>query len=283
MDAIYNVTPRETPFLSRLAMAPVNNFYVQWLNDTYAAAADNAWLEGIDFTDQVLSQPTRVSNITQMFYKSGKIADRDLAVLHAGMEDVMAYQEFKQLVSIKKDIELALVRGTAATGTTSTATRMNGFQTVISTNKSDISGVTLTEKVFIDFLELCYNNSDVLPTECYVGPKLKRTISLYTTKITHNRDANDKVQGFVVNTYDSDFGPVNVFFHRDLPASGTGNHDALLVDPNWFATGWLQPLRREVMPRGGKNEKFQISAELTLLYRNEASAAYIQNASYDID
>jgi len=264
-------------------MAPVDNMYVQWLNDTFESAADNAWLEGIDFTDLTLTQPTRVSNITQIFYESGKIADRTRAILHAGMEDVLSYQEFKKLVKIKKDMELALVRGSAATGTTGTANRMNGFASVISTNKSDISGVTLTEKVFIDFMELCYNNSDVLPTECYVGPKLKRTISLYTTKITHNRDANEKVQGFVVNTYDSDFGPVNVFFHRDLPASGTGNHDALLVDPNWFATGWLQPLRREVLQRGGLNERFQISGELTLLYRNEKSAAYIANASYDID
>lgn len=277
MDAIYNVTPHETPLLSRLSAVGVGNMYVQWLVDSFAAAADNAQLEGIAFTDYALTVPTRADNITQIFYKGGKVADRQRAVDHAGMEDPFVYYEGKHVVEIKRDMELALVKGSAATGTTDTANQMGGFMNVITTNKTAMSSVTLTEGVFNDLLELTWGNTAVMPTEVYVGPKLKRTISLYATKVTPFLDAEDKKQVLTTTRYESDFGIVSIDLHRDLANNGS-LCEMLVIDPNWFATGWLQPLRREVLARDGKRDRYQISGEFTLLYRNEKAGLAVAGA-----
>jgi hypothetical protein len=277
MDAIYNVTPHETPLLSRLSAVGVGNMYVQWLVDAFAAAADNAQLEGIAATDYDLTVPTRADNITQIFYKGGKVSDRQRAVEHAGLEDPFVYYEGKHVVEIKRDMELALVKGSAATGTTGTANQMGGFMNVISTNKTSMSSVTLTEGVFNDLLELTWGNTAVMPTEVYVGPKLKRTISLYATKVTPFLDAEDKKQVLTTTRYESDFGIVSIDLHRDLRNTASFC-EMLVIDPNWFATGWLQPLRREVLPRDGKRDRYQISGEFTLLYRNEKAGLAVDGA-----
>lgn len=281
MDAIYNVTPHETPLLSRLNMAQVNNNHVQWLVDTYADAADNAHLEGIAHTAQNLTVPTRADNTTQIFYRGGEVTDRERAVLHAGMDDPFAYYELKSVVEIKKDMELAIVKGSAATGTTGTASRVGGFMNVLSSNKTSMSGVTLTETVFGDILELIWGNTAVYPNQVFCGPKLKRTITLYSTKVTPFIDAESRKQVLTTTQYESDFGTLDINLHRDL--TNTANLcELLIVDPNWFATGWLQPLRREVLARAGKSTRFQISAELTLLYRNEKAGGALTQCQYYI-
>lgn len=280
MDAIWNVTPHETPLLSRLTQAPVDNDYVQWLVDVYADAATNAQLEGIAFTHLSLTVPTRAANITQIFYKGGMIADRARAVARAGMADPVVYYEGKHVVEIKRDMELAIVKGSAVTGTTNSANQMNGFLNFLSTNNTVLSGVTLTEEVFNDVLEMTWGNTAMMPNEVFVGPKLRRTISLYSTNVTRYEDAAAKRQILTTGTYDSDFGQVHHNLHRDLlsaAASANTANELLLIDPNWFATGWLQPFRREVMPRDGKRDRYQMSAELTVLFRNEAAGACVTN------
>jgi hypothetical protein len=276
-DAIYNVTPAETPLLSRLQMVGVDNMYVQWLVDVYADAAANAQLEGIAFTDLDLTVPTRAANITQIFYKGGKVSDRQRAVEHAGFDDPFVYYEGKHVVEIKRDMELAIVKGSAATGDTDTANQMNGFLNFLSTNNTDQSGVTLTEKIFNDVLELVWGNTAMFPNEVYVGPQLKRTISIYSTKVTPFVQAAERRQILTTSMYESDFGTLSVNLHRDLASAAAGANEMLVIDPNWFATGWLQPLRREILARDGKRDRYQISAELTVLFRNEKAGACVTN------
>ena len=275
-DAIYNVTPAETPFLSRLQQVAVTNNHVQWQTDTYRDAATNAQLEGIAYTSIDCTVPSRADNTTQNFYESLAVSDRNRATLHAGFDDPFVYQETKKLVGIKRDVELALVKGSAATGTTGTASQLGGLMNIISTNNTSMSGITLTETVFNNLLELVWTGSSVMPNEIFVGPKLRRTISLYSTKVTPFIMADQKKQILTTKMYDSDFGEVVVNLHRDLNSNGsTTENEMLIVDPNWFATGWLQPLRREVLPRDGKRDRGQISCDLTLLYRNEKSAVAV--------
>lgn len=248
----------------------MTNNHVQWLVDTFRDAAANAQLEGIDFTAIDCTVPTRASNNTQAFYESLAVTDRNRATLHAGFSDPFIYQESKKVVGIKKDMELALVKGSAATGSTATASAMNGIMNIASTHKTGLSVYTLTETVFNNLLEMVWRGSAVQPNEVYVGPKFKRTISLYSTKVTPFEMAEEKKHTLTVGTYDSDFGVVKMFLHRDLASTGTttGN-EMFVIDPNWLATGWLQPMRREVLTRAGTYDRAQISADLTLLYRNE--------------
>ncbi|RLC82783.1 MAG: hypothetical protein DRJ03_18495 [Chloroflexi bacterium] len=279
-DAIHNVNPYRTPLLSRLQQVGVSNVHVQWMIDTFADAATNKNLEGKAFTDGTLTPPTRVSNTTQIFYKAGMVSDRTDKTAHAGMSDPLAYYEGKSVIEIKKDMELALVKGSAATGDTDTETQLAGFFNAITTNKTNLSSMTLTESLFGNLLELTWGNTDAQPTDVYVGPKLKRTISNYNTNITRNIDAEMKKQVQTISNYESDFGLLNIHLHRDIDSNDSDSR-ILCIDPRYFATGWLQPLRRELLPRDGKRTRYQVSGEFTLLYGNEkAGLAVTEVAPY---
>lgn len=281
-DAIANVAPSETPILSRLGQVPVDNTFVQWLIDTYRAATGNAILEDWAFTAYEITIPTRVSNIVQTFYGSGMVTDTSRDVVHAGTGDPLGYYEAKHVVELKKDIELALVKGSAITGTTGTANRLGGLMNIISTNKTNLSGVTLTEKVFNNILELTWSNTVKMPSEIYVTPKLKRTISLYSTKNTFNVDAASKSQTLVVDSYQNDFGTFRCIQHRNLNATAQDTQEFFGIDPTLVRTGWLSPLKREILSRDGLRIRFQMAAKLTLLYGNEKAFCAATNVQYYI-
>jgi len=268
-DAIYNVAPADTPILSRVRQVGVNHFFVQWLEDTYRAAQTNAQLEAMAFTAQTKTVPNRTSNIAQIFYVGGMISDTQRQVEHAGMADPLAYYEAKDVIELKKDIELALVRGSAVTGDTNTARQMNGLLNIISTNKTSISGITFTEKVFNDLIQLTWDVTREMPTEVYCSPYVRRTISLYSTKVTPFIPAERKEQILAVDTYQNDFGRFRALLHRELNNGFSSVNELFAIRPEHLATGWLQPLRREILARDGLRVRYQISCDLTLLYRSE--------------
>ena len=110
-DYVANVSPKETPLLSGLRQVRVKSGYVEWLEDSLASRGDNAWLEGIAFTDQNLTMPSRSFAHVQTFYKSGAVSDKERQVDHAGFDDPFTYQELKKFLELKNDVEHALHRG----------------------------------------------------------------------------------------------------------------------------------------------------------------------------
>lgn len=268
-DAIYNVAPADTPLLSRVKQVGVDNFFVQWLEDTYRAAQTNAQLEGMAFTANSKTVPTRTANIAQIFYVGGMVSDTQRQVAHAGMADPVAYYEAKDIIELKKDIELALVRGSAVTGTTNTARQMNGILNIVSTNKTSISGITFTEKVFNDLIQLTWDVTREMPTEVYCSPYVRRTISLYSTKVTPFIPAERKEQIVATDTYVNDFGTFRALLHRELNNGFSSVNELFAIRPEHLATGWLQPLKQEILSRDGLRVRWQISCDLTLLYRTE--------------
>lgn len=61
-DFIANTTPRDVPLLAQLRQVPVSGGYVEWLKDTLASRAANAWVEGVAATDVALTTPSRLYN-----------------------------------------------------------------------------------------------------------------------------------------------------------------------------------------------------------------------------
>jgi hypothetical protein len=258
------------PLLAQLKQVPVSGGYVEWLSDTLASRAANAWVEGVAATDIALTTPSRSFNHVQTFAKFGFVADRQRNVDHAGMSDMLLYQERKKFLETRNDIEHALHRGSAASGTTDVAPQLDGLLNISSTLISDHSGVTLTESVFNDILQRTFD-FETEGTQAYVGPYLKRTISEYTTKVTREIPASARQQILAIDTYSSDFGMVEILKSRDqlTAASATADtaNSVVVIDPAFLATGWLQRVRSERLARDGLRDRFQISAEVTLIYR----------------
>lgn len=273
-DFVANVSPQETPLISGLTQKGVKSAFVEWLSDSLAARGHNAVAEGIAYTEQSLTMPTRTFNHVQSFYKSGSVSDTERQVDHAGFDDPFTYQEMKRFLELRNDMEHALHRGSAATGATNAARQMNGMLNVLSTNMTSSSGTTLTETVFNDILELVYQNGSVQPSEVYCNSRIKRTISGYNTKTTFNIDAKDKRQILATDFYGSDFGDLRIYLARDQLRSATAaayGNSWIVIDPKYFMTGWLQTVRRETLARDGLRDRFQMSAKATLIHKTEAA------------
>lgn len=127
--------------------------------------------------------------------------------------------------------------------------------------------------MFGNLLQLFYdNNLDVRPNTAFVNAWLKRTISHFNTKVQRNVSAAEAVQYLIVERHVSDFGDVRIYPSRDQLKSAsktTSGNSIVLVDPAFFETGWLQSLMSETLARNGLRTHFQISAEMTLLYRTQ--------------
>lgn len=289
----------------------VSTGYIEWLEDTLPARAFNAVLEGISFTEFAVSLPVRRNCHVQTFYRSGVVSDRERQVDHAGFDDPFTYAENKALLVLKGDVEHALHQGSAATGATNAYSQIGGMLNLLSTNftnmvaagaDSNWTGVTLTESIFNDILELVYNNGAVQPTEVYCGPKIKRTISGFNTKTTFNLNAAEKRQVLATDWYVSDFGDLKVFLARDQAktsgklSSGdhttyisqtgaiptTSDNSFIVLDPKYFMTGWLQQVRRETLPRDGLRDRFQMSAALCLIAKSEKAGGGARGLSANI-
>lgn len=221
-------------------------------------------------TDPALTTPSRSYNHVQTFAAFGYVSDRQRNVSHAGLDDMLTYQELKKFLWLRNCIEHALHRQSGASGTTDVAPQLIGMLNVSGTLLSDHSGVTLTESVFTDIMQRSYDY-EVEPSQVYCGPFIKRTISQFNTKVTRNIDAAEKRQILRVDEVDTDFGAVDVMTSRDqlYPAAKTTDsaNSFVILDPSLLQTGWLQRVRRERLSRDGLRDRFQISAELTLIYR----------------
>lgn len=273
MDFVQNVSPVDRPALALFRKVRVTGTYVEWLEDTLAARGDNAQPEGVDSTNPDLVTPTRTFTHVQNFVNWGEVSDIQRAVNHKGFADAMAYQKDKKMQELLNDIEHAIHRGSAATGATNAARRFGGLLNILSTNFTSSSGTTLTEERFNNLVQLFYDNStDVKPSVAFVNSWLKRTISLYSTNVTRNIEASAKAQVLTIEEHQSDFGTIRIYLSRDQLKStvktNSGN-SIVFCDPSFFETGWLTAPQSEELARNGTKTRFQIQANMTLIYRTQ--------------
>lgn len=276
-DEIVNIDYASTPFFSSLAESQATNTLHQWLNDVYAASADNAAIEGNDMTFTDLTEPTRGTNVVQLFQKDIRVSNTAQRVAHYGTGDPYAYQKTKKMVEMARDIEKALVAGTRASGSSGVARRMDGAIAQITTNKTARnSGSSLSETEFNDIMQGIYDSgTDLSVDKAFTGASLKRVISGYTagsTKFT-NAEGNKLYNSFSV--YESDFGVVTVHLEREVPTTA-GNKGIMLVDSSKWKVAYLTDGRPQHIPLAtiGSAKRGMLEAELTLEALNEKSSAY---------
>lgn len=273
VDAIYNVDYKSTPFVSRIGESAATNTLHQWLVDYYDAASYNAGIEGADVTVVDPVVPVRRTNIVQMFQRTITVSDTEIAIPHYGMNDPFEYQTQKTMVRVARDIELAAIAGTRASGASGVARSMDGAIALITTNKTaQTSGTCFTEDVFNNLMAQVYNSGtdedvDLLMTGSY----LKRAIDKFSTNTTKYLDATAFEQALRVDTYMSSYGTHKIVLERNIPASGI-----LGVDTSKWRLAWLVNRRVAIRPlaKTGSATKALMEGEATLEALNEKSSVY---------
>lgn len=274
LDAIYNVDYKSTPFSSRIGESVASNTLHSWLVDSYAAPALNANAESADATVVDMVEPVRKNNIVQLFRKVITVSDTELAVPHYGMNDPFEYNTQKKMVEIARDIELAAIAGTRASGSSGVARQADGAIALITTNKTaQTSGTCFTEAIFNNLLSGVYSTGqtdediDLILT----GPYLKLAIDKFATNTTRYIDATAFEQALRVDTYMSSFGIHKIALSRQVPTGAI-----LGIDTSKWRTAWLVNRRVSIKPLGktGSSTKGLMEGEATWEALNEKSSLY---------
>lgn len=221
-DLITNVSIRKTPFVSSIGLAQADDTEHKVLIDSYSSSGDNAGVEGTDPTYPALTDPTKVINITQIMRKPFRISFSKLNVKYHGMSDNWAYQKVKQTVALKKDLELAALFGTKASGTGSAARRMDGLVVSITSYKdgSTYTGEQLTASIFNAISAAIWDQSESLGGIALLGSYQKRRVSenfsSFDSAARRTIAAGDRKVEIPIDTIVADFGTYEVMASHEM-------------------------------------------------------------------
>jgi hypothetical protein len=139
IEAIYQISPEQTPFLSAAMRVQAKGILHEWQTDTLAAAAENRRVEGDEATNVSITQPTRLNNHCQISDKVIEVSRTSRKIETAGRADELSYQISQKGKELKLDMEFALVRNQASSAGSGTVSRASaGLESWLATNRTSV-------------------------------------------------------------------------------------------------------------------------------------------------
>lgn len=290
-DAIYNIAPKETPFLEAIHKGTCAGVYHEWQTDTLAAAENNKVEQGNQSSIAATTPTVRTGNRTQISEKVFGITGTQESVDKAGRKSEVAYQKAKKMIELKRDIEFAALQNTtaiaAASGTPGQARGVAGWlgtnndkasdggAPIPSSNTAPTDGTTrvITESMLTNVAQLCWAQGGE-PTMLLVPSALRAKVSGFSGSATKYNDVHSKTVVATINVYIGDFGEYKVVNSRNMRA-----RDIFLIDPNMFDLLTLQGRSMKATPLAkiGDSENWLVNTEWTLKARQEASSGAIRD------
>lgn len=270
LDLLTNLSPKNTQVVSGLGTSTAKSIRHEWLIDTLDEVKVNAQLEGAAITYHNLTNPSRISNYTQIFKQGFKVSDTERAEDLAGFSDRYTYEKTKALALLKNDMEYALIRGTLVSGSGTGARNLRGLKYSLSLMTTQ-TGVSLTEAILNDYLQLVWDKTSTEVNAIYTDMYMKRKISAFTGGATKQFDQSDRRLINSVDVYEADAAKVvKLFAHRYVSISGTDtNHGLIALDEDLFKIAYLR--KPEIKEATGNGDDFSggnIVTELTLENRH---------------
>lgn len=284
-DIITNINPTDTPFQSMIKKEPMKARLHQWQEDTLAAAAANAAIEGADAVATNRTATVMRSNYSQILQDTFKISGTSEAVETYGRDSETAYQLAKTGKQLKRDLEFVLVGNTAQNATlgndTSTARLMGNVwgndvggtaqinAAVSSTNAG--TARALTEALVLTVHQLVYaQGSD--PSVLMITPSDAQIVAAFTGASGRFRtiEASGKKLVNAVDLYVSPYGELKVVINRFQRKfqMAVRNSDALLIDPDMWKLLKLRDWTKTGLAKIGDSEQYQVLGEYSLKHRN---------------
>lgn len=290
VDAVYRISPSDTPFMSAVPRTKATAVYHEWSTDALASVnTSNARLEGDALSRASSTSPSRKGNYCQISSKDATVTGTQRAVNPAGIDDMMAYQMSKKSVELRKDMEAILLGNTGQNaGNTTTARTLRSFNAWISGNGSrgaagaDSTAVTaaatdgtagdlrtFTEDMLKDAIKDAYDDGGE-PTLILVGSFNKQKFSTFTGRATAREQVSvGTVQG-AASLYASDFGDLKV-----VPNRTQRGRDVFVVDPTKVAVSMLRAFEPQEIGRVGDAVTRDLISEYTLEMRHPDAHALI--------
>ena len=272
-DAIYDISPTTTPFMSTVGRTKAKNTYHEWQTDSLADVnLDNAQVEGADAVSPTLTPTERVGNYTQISDKVVQVSVTDDVVDKAGRSTETAYQLAKASAEIKRDMESILLSDQAqSAGTSSTPRKLAGIQTWLTTNTVTGAGA-FTEDNLKEAVLNAYTQGGE-PSMLLVSPAQKQVVSTFTGIAEQRYQAPKSSPTTIIGSADvylSDFGTLSVVPDRFLQ-----DDVALVLDPSMANVAYLRPFKKTKLAKMGDSEKHLMNVEYTLVVKNEKAHAQV--------
>ena len=288
-DAIYNIAPEETPFVSAIGKGKASGTFHEWQTDSLAAAVNNKVEQGNQAAVAAVTPTKRVGNRTQISEKTFGVTGTQEVVDKAGRKSEVAYQKAKKMVELKRDIEFAAINnGTAIAPTAGVAPQSRGLTGWLMTNNSlGATGVapnadtnvaptdgtlrSFTEAMLKDVAQKCWEQGGD-PTMLFVPGALRATVSAFTGAATKFDKTEDKTIYATVEVYVGDFGRYSIVNSRHQRA-----RDVFLIDPNQFELLTLRSMKATPLAKTGDSENYMINTEWTLKSKQDAASGAIRD------
>lgn len=285
-DAIYNVSPTETPLISLGQKTTSFAALHEWQSESLASTnVNNAVVEGDDAANQTLVATSRLTNFLQTSEKTIGISTIQEATRAAGRASEMAHQMVNYGLALRRDMETILCNNTVApsAGSTSTARKLRALPSWYATNTSrgatGANGTTTTtatdgtqrnfsESLFKTVLNSIYTNASIGEGMfAMAGPvnraNLSSQLSGGSTKFYR---VESKSLTATVTIYQSDFGDIKL-----IPNRFQRDRDLHIINPEYIAISFLEKFREQDLAVTGLARRKQIWASYTLEMRNEAA------------
>lgn len=288
-DAIYNIAPEETPFVSSIGKGKAASTFPEWQTDGLAAAVNNKVEQGNQAAVAAVTPTKRVGNRTQISEKTFGVTGTQEVVDKAGRKSEVAYQKAKKMVELKRDCEFAAINnGTAIAPAAGVAPQLRGLSGWLMTNNSlGASGVapnadtnvaptdgtlrSFTEAMLKDVAQKCWEQGGD-PTMLFVPGALRATVSAFTGAATKFDKTEDKTIYATVEVYVGDFGRYSIVNSRHQRA-----RDVFLVDPNQFELLTLRSMKATPLAKTGDSDNYMINTEWTLKSKQDAASGAIRD------
>lgn len=310
-DAIYDISPIDTPVLSSIARVRATGIKHEWQTDNLASATVQAAVEGDDFAASARVQTARIDNQCMIFRKDISVSRTQRVVQTAGRRDEYAYQLAKGGKELKRNIEKTLLgaqgkvtgattvarmsggllpyigRTNVATNfATGTATFVAGAGTTLTTGTTYVGGTAGVLKALLDTVigVLWDQGSDA--NVILVNKTTKAAASAMSNIATLYREVPKGMQGAIIGAADlyvSNFGEFVVVPDRYMPSALGTNvtfNVAYLVDYDYLAFAELDPIDVIPIAKTGDADKAMIVCEACLEVRTPAAHGAVVGYNY---
>lgn len=280
-DAIYNISPIDTPVISMARTIQATGKIHEWHEDVLLAAAANRQVEGADAPADASQAAVNKSNFCQILSKSAEIAGTLESVDKYGRDSEVAYQLELRYGELANDEELAVngapggTRQTGAAGDGTTARQMASLMSQLDAGNVE-DGVAYTtipqlEAGLTTAHQTCYTAGGN-PGYLVVDPASSLHVSDFAKAAGRQRDIrNERRLVNVIDLWVNNFGELDVVIDRN-------SDDAMkLLDFNYLATPVLRPTTDWELAKVGDSIRYQILKEGTFAVLNSFAHAAVDN------
>lgn len=298
IDKIFDISPTDCIVTKAIGTSKAKAKKHDWQTDSLAAAdADNAHIEGDEYSYAAPSATVPVQNYTQIFRKTFIVSGTQESVSKAGRSSEVGYQATKKAKEIKRDLEAAICSNNASVaGNDTTARKLGGLRAWIESNDmlgtggasggynsgtgvvdaaTDGTQRAFTKTLLDGAIKSAYDNGGE-PSLISLGSHNKQVFSGFmadSAVAQQRRTVDGNSQATITaaaDVYVSDFGSMMVKANRFQRA-----RDALILDPDYASVAVLRKMKVDKPAKTGDAIKYAVLHECTLRVDNEAAHACV--------